>query len=62
LAEELNFTRGAQTLRIGQPALSKQITEVEGLHRLLLFTRKKGCQPSKALATTGLVSAGGRNW
>jgi hypothetical protein len=32
LAEELNFTRAAQILRIGQPALSKQITEVEGLH------------------------------
>ena len=30
LAEELNFTRAAQILRIGQPALSKQITEVEG--------------------------------
>ena len=42
LAEELNFTRAAQILRIGQPALSKQITEVEGLHRLQLFMRKKG--------------------
>jgi len=42
LAEELNFTRAAQILRIGQPALSKQITEVEGQHRLQLFTRKKG--------------------
>lgn len=42
LAEELNFTRAAQILRIGQPALSKQITEVEEQGRLHLFTRKKG--------------------
>lgn len=41
LAEELNFTRAAQILRIGQPALSKQITEVEEQGRLHLFTRKK---------------------
>lgn len=42
LAEELNFTRAAQILRITQPALSKQITEVEEQHRLHLFTREKG--------------------
>jgi LysR family transcriptional regulator, benzoate and cis,cis-muconate-responsive activator of ben and cat genes len=42
LAEELNFTRAAQILRIGQPALSKQITEVETLNRLQLFMREKG--------------------
>ena len=42
LAEELNFTRAAQILHIGQPALSKQITEVEKQGRLHLFARKKG--------------------
>ncbi|MCU1224343.1 MAG: LysR family transcriptional regulator [Edaphobacter sp.] len=42
LAEELNFTRAAQILRISQSALSKQITEVEEQHRLHLFTREKG--------------------
>jgi DNA-binding transcriptional LysR family regulator len=42
LAEELNFTRAAQILRIGQPALSKQITEVETLNHLDLFIREKG--------------------
>ena len=42
LAEELNFTRAAQILHIGQPALSKQITEIEKQGRLHLFARKKG--------------------
>ena len=42
LAEELNFTRAAQILHIGQPALSKQITEIEKQGRLYLFARKKG--------------------
>jgi DNA-binding transcriptional LysR family regulator len=42
LAEELNFTRAAQILHIGQPGLSKQITEVEKQGRLHLFARKKG--------------------
>jgi len=42
LAEELNFTRAAQILRISQPALSKQITELEEQHRLHLFVREKG--------------------
>jgi DNA-binding transcriptional LysR family regulator len=41
LAEELNFTRAAQRLRISQPALSKQITEIEGQLRFHLFTRDK---------------------
>jgi len=41
LAEELNFTRAAQRLRISQPALSKQITEIEEQHRFHLFTRDK---------------------
>lgn len=42
LAEELNFTRAAQILGISQPALSKQITELEEQHRLHLFVREKG--------------------
>jgi DNA-binding transcriptional LysR family regulator len=42
LAEEMNFTRAAQILRISQPALSKQITEVEELNRVCLFIREKG--------------------
>ncbi len=42
LAEELNFTRAAQILHIGQPALSKQINEIEKQGRLHLFIRKKG--------------------
>jgi len=42
LAEELNFTRAAQILRISQPALSKQITELEEQHRLHLFVRETG--------------------
>jgi DNA-binding transcriptional LysR family regulator len=42
LAEELNFTRAAQILHIGQPALSKQITEVEKQGRFHLFARNKG--------------------
>lgn len=29
LADDLNFTRAAQRLRITQPGLSKQITEIE---------------------------------
>jgi LysR family transcriptional regulator, benzoate and cis,cis-muconate-responsive activator of ben and cat genes len=41
LAEELNFTHAAQRLRISQPALSKQITEIEEQHRFHLFTRDK---------------------
>ena len=41
LAEELNFTRAAHRLNITQPALSKQITELEEAHRFHLFTRDK---------------------
>jgi len=41
LAEELNFTHAAQRLRISQPALSKQITEIEEQLRFHLFTRDK---------------------
>lgn len=42
LAEELSFTRAAYVLRISQPALSKQITELEDLYQLRLFMRRKG--------------------
>ena len=41
LAEELNFTRAAQRLRIAQPALSKLITDLEDEHRFHLFIRDK---------------------
>ena len=39
LAEERNFTRAADRLHITQPALSKQITDLEKEHRFHLFTR-----------------------
>jgi DNA-binding transcriptional LysR family regulator len=41
LAEELNFRRAADRLHITQPALSKQITDLETVHRFHLFTRDK---------------------
>jgi DNA-binding transcriptional LysR family regulator len=41
LAEELNFRRAANRLHLTQPALSKQITELEAEHRFHLFTRNK---------------------
>jgi len=41
LAEELNFRRAAERLHITQPALSKQITDLEAEHRFYLFTRNK---------------------
>ena len=41
LAEERNFTRAADRLHITQPALSKQITELEEERRFHLFTRDK---------------------
>ena len=41
LAEELNFTRAADRLRISQPALSRKITKLEEEHRFHLFTRDK---------------------
>jgi len=41
LAEELNFRRAANRLHITQPALSKQITDLEAEHRFHLFTRDK---------------------
>ena len=42
LAEEMNFTRAAHRLNVTQPALSKQITELEKHYRLRLFNREKG--------------------
>src|SRR5260370_11915133 len=39
LAEELNFTRAADRLHITQSGFSKQINEVEALHRFHLFIR-----------------------
>jgi len=41
LAEELNFTRAADRLHITQPALSKQIIELEAEQQFQLFTRDK---------------------
>jgi len=39
LAEELNFTRAADRLHITQSGFSKQINEVEALHKFQLFIR-----------------------
>jgi DNA-binding transcriptional LysR family regulator len=41
LAEELNFTRAAHRMHITQPALSKQIADLEEEHQFQLFTRDK---------------------
>jgi len=41
VAEELSFTRAAHRLHITQPALTKQITDLEKEHRFHLFTRYK---------------------
>lgn len=40
LADELNFTRGAERLCITQSALSKQISQIEKHHGFQLFRRK----------------------
>jgi DNA-binding transcriptional LysR family regulator len=39
LAEELNFTRAADRLHITQSGFSKQINEIEAVHRFHLFVR-----------------------
>jgi DNA-binding MarR family transcriptional regulator len=39
LAEELNFSRAAERLNLTQPALSKQIIELEGMLGFRLFER-----------------------
>jgi DNA-binding transcriptional LysR family regulator len=62
LAEELNFTRAAERLRITQPALSKQIAELENQVGFIVFHRNqrhvelsdgqlfiRGCRDSLAL-------------
>ena len=41
VAEELSFTRAAHRLHITQPALTRQITDLEKEHRFHLFTRYK---------------------
>lgn len=41
LAEDLNFSRAAEHLRLSQPALSKQIYELEGQLGLRLFERNR---------------------
>src|ERR1700761_6920021 len=41
LAEELNFTRAAERLKITQPALSKQISELESQVGFVIFQRNQ---------------------
>lgn len=41
LADELNFTRAAERLKITQPALSKQITELENQVQFIVFKRNQ---------------------
>lgn len=41
LADDLSFTRAAQRLHISQPALSKQITDLEAHLRFQLFVPEK---------------------
>lgn len=49
LAEELNFRRAAERLRITQPALTKQIQELENRLDLQLFRREaRGVEPTEA--------------
>lgn len=41
LAEELNFTRAAERLGMSQSGLSRQISSLEGRHRVKLFDRNR---------------------
>jgi DNA-binding transcriptional LysR family regulator len=41
VADELNFTRAAERLKITQPALSKQIAELERRVRFIIFKRNQ---------------------
>ena len=41
LAEELNFTRAAERLRITQPALSKQVFDLESQVGFVIFQRSQ---------------------
>jgi LysR family transcriptional regulator, benzoate and cis,cis-muconate-responsive activator of ben and cat genes len=41
LAEELNFTRAAERLKITQPALSKQVAELENRTGVVIFKREQ---------------------
>jgi hypothetical protein len=41
LSEELNFTRAARRLQISQPALSRQILDIEKQHEFQLFIRDR---------------------
>lgn len=52
LAEELNFRRAAERLGLSQPALTKQIQELEARLRVDLFLREtKGLRPTAAAAS-----------
>jgi LysR family transcriptional regulator, benzoate and cis,cis-muconate-responsive activator of ben and cat genes len=71
LAEELNFTRAAERLRITQPALSKQIAELESRLGFAVFIRDqkrvelteagqvfvRGCRDSLALIEKAVRTA-----